>query len=268
MSIKINLWPNDPPSWNSADTRDRPWLDWHAHPDGGERSCVLIFPGGGYSIRAEHEGNPIADACHRAGFHAAVCHYRVQFPEAPQALMFGPLFDAQRAMRILRSRSQEFQIKNNNIACIGFSAGGHLCATLGVHWNHPTPEQDDLAGIYARPDALAPCYSVISTEDSCIHQGSFLNVLGENADASSLDFFSLEKHISTETPPIFLWHTADDAGVKLQNSLIFADYAQQHKVPVELHVFAHGKHGLGLAPDNAVVGQWWPLCAQWLHRYI
>ena len=268
MSEKIKLWPSTPPVWNTADTREQPWLDWFPHPDAGERPCVLVLPGGGYSVRAAHEAEPIALAAHAAGYHAAVCHYRVQFHESPQALAYGPLHDAQRAIRILRSDANKFPITDNKIAVIGFSAGGHLCASTGVLWRTAAPIEDDLFEISAKPTAIAPCYPVITSKESSIQKGSYVNLLGADANPQMLADFSLENHIDEETPPIFLWHTADDEIVDLQNSLVFADHAQQHMVPVELHVFPHGKHGLALAEDDPCVGQWVPLFHNWLHRYL
>ncbi len=268
MPEKISLWPSLPPLWNNADPREQPWIDWFPHPDAGERPCVLVLPGGGYAIRAAHEADPIALSAHEAGYHAAVCHYRVQYHDAPQVLAYGPLFDAQRAIRLLRSDAQRFPILDHKIAVIGFSAGGHLCASTGVHWRVSPPMEDDLLAISAKPNAIAPCYPVITSDQSSIQKGSFCNLLGFDASPQSLAEFSLEKHIDEETPPIFLWHTADDEIVDLQNSLVFADYAQQNLVPVELHVFPHGKHGLGLATDDPCVGQWVPLFHNWLKRYL
>ncbi|NRA37720.1 MAG: alpha/beta hydrolase [Planctomycetes bacterium] len=268
MPQKFELWPDTVPLWNEADTRDKPWMDWYVHPDGGERPCLLIFPGGGYHVRAPHEGEPFAYAAHAAGYHAAVCHYRVQWGETPQPLLHGPLWDAQRAMRLLRSDKNTFPVLDNKIAVIGFSAGGHLCAATSVHWRHPGPVEDDLADICARPDACIPCYAVISIDKSAKEKGSFMNLLGKNSDKTLYEFFSLEKHVDAECPPLFLWHTADDEIVPLQNSLCMAAAAQQHQVPVELHVFPHGKHGLGLAEDDKEVGQWWPLCVNWLKKYL
>lgn len=263
---KIALWPNTPPLWNEADTREQPWLEWYPHADGGVRGCVLVFPGGGYGMRAPHESVPIAEAANAAGFHAAVCHYRVAWREDPVALGNGPLFDAQRAIRILRSHATEWGV--GKIATLGFSAGGHLCASTATLWRTSVPAEDDLKDISAKPDAFVPCYPVISSEASSIQRGSFLNLLGQDATQEQCDAYSLEKHVDAETPPCFIWHTADDEIVPLQNALILSDYLQRSGVPVELHVFPHGKHGLGLAEESDVVSQWWPLCVKCLGRYI
>ena len=263
---KLQLWPDIPPLWNPADNREQPWLEFYPHPDCGERGCVLVFPGGGYGVRAGHEAEPIARAANKAGFHGAVCHYRVQFREQPQALDLGPLYDAQRAIRILRAHAREWGI--GKVATLGFSAGGHLCASAGTLWRSDAPAADDLAAHSAKPDAFVPCYPVITSEGTSIQRGSFLNLLGDDASQERIDQFSLERHVDAETPPCFIWHTADDEIVHLKNALIFTEYLQQHQVPVELHVFPHGKHGLGLAEDDPVVGQWWPLCIKWLAHYI
>ena len=263
---KMRLWPNSIPLWNDADDREQPWLEFYPHADGGTRGCVLVFPGGGYGMRAPHEAEPIARAANDAGFHAAVCHYRVQFREKPQALDLGPLYDAQRAIRILRSHADDWGI--GKIATLGFSAGGHLCASTATLWRSDTPNEDDLSSLSAKPDAFVPCYPVITSEASSIQRGSFLNLLGEAASSERIDQFSLEKHVDNETPPCFVWHTADDEIVHLNNALLLTEQLQAHEVPVELHVFPHGKHGLGLAEDDPVVSQWWPLCVNWLQRYL
>jgi acetyl esterase/lipase len=262
----LSLWPATPPDWDPADDRPRPRLEWHPHTDGGQRPCLLIFHGGGYHECSAFEAGPIAAAANAAGFHAACCFYRLVNPASKRPLGRGPLYDAQRAIRLLRSRAGEWGI--GPLATIGFSAGGHLCACTGVHWRLPAPPEDDLAAIPVRPEAFAPCYAVICgthpLKGTCAQSG----LCGPQPDPETVAFFSIEQQVTADTPPCFLWSTAEDRTVPVANSLRLAEACARAGVPVELHVFPHGGHGLALAANDPVVSQWWGLCTAWLQRVL
>ncbi|OPZ08677.1 MAG: Acetylxylan esterase precursor [candidate division BRC1 bacterium ADurb.BinA364] len=175
-----------------------------------------------------------------------------------------PLMDAKRAIRIVRSRAAQWNVDPEKIAILGFSAGGHLAGSLAVHWDEGDPQAaDPLDRISARPDAAVLCYAVLSAGVHR-HAGSFRNLLGPEPSSEMLAFMSLENHVDDRTPPTFLWHTAADAGVPVENSLVFAEALSAHKRPFELHVYPEGRHGLGLAPDDPHLATWSELCAQWL----
>lgn len=254
----IFLWPGEAPAQGASDFR--PWLDPYLLPtDGTARPAVMICPGGGYGGRAQHEGIDIARAFNKEGFHAFVCHYRVTPNFHP-----APLWDAARCIRIIRARAAEWGVDAERVAVCGFSAGGHLAGSLGTLYEQSAPtEPDAIDAITARPDALILCYAVL-TWGPHAHQGSFRNLLGPDAQESDREQLSLERWVNAQTPPTFLWSTAEDKGVPVQNSLIFATALRQAGVDFALHVFPKGSHGLGLAPAYPDVSRWHDLCSEWL----
>ena len=257
-SRSILLWPGAPP--NSAPGNDfRPWLDPFPIQTDTPKGAVLICPGGGYRNRAPHEGTPIARAFNAAGFHAFVVQYRVAPNHHP-----APLMDASRALRVIRERADEWKVDRDRIAVCGFSAGGHLAASLGVYCDDGDAKAADVIERHScRPNALILCYAVFSTGEFG-HRGCWTNLLGENPSEEALRRMSLELRVTEETPPAFLWHTVADPIVPVENALLMAEALRRHKVPFELHVYPEGRHGLGLAPNNPHVATWMGLCCQWL----
>jgi acetyl esterase/lipase len=150
---------------------------------------------------------------------------------------------------------------------LGFSAGGHLASTLATHHQRFVSPEDDLASSQdARPDAAVLCYPVIDMGEFA-HVMSRNRLLGPDPDPALLTLLSNHLQVTADTPPTFLWHTADDAGVPMEGSLFFAAACRKHKVPVELHVFESGKHGLGLA-DGQPAGAWKDFCVEFLRRHL
>ncbi len=222
----------------------------------------MVCPGGGYWGLADHEGDPIAQGLAAEGFDAAVLHYRL----APTHRHPQMLHDAQRGMRLMR---QHAAIRAKKTAVLGFSAGGHLASTLAVYGGQFGCEQDDLAAeVEARPDAAVLCYPVIDLAGESAHVGSRTALLGPEADPEEVACLSNHNHVNENTPPTFLWHTADDDVVPLENSLMFARACRQAQVPVELHVYESGEHGLGLACDRSDVRQWFAACVAFLGRHL
>jgi len=264
MSDAFPLWQETPPDWPESAELALPQLQLLPHPDGGIRPCLLILPGGGYGHLAVHEGAPVASIAHAADMHAAVCSYRVR-GETAVALGLGPLHDAQHAIRLLRHHGADWGM-DGRIAVLGFSAGGHLCAATGVHWRRTPPPAEAHAAVSARPDAIVPCYPVICARAPAAHSGSIHNLCGADPDDDTLALHDLPQHIDADTPPVFCWHSADDAAVPLSNSLTLAERCSAAGVPIELHVYPHGRHGLGLAPEDPVVGRWPENCVDWLRR--
>ncbi|MEZ4637660.1 MAG: alpha/beta hydrolase [Caldilineaceae bacterium] len=253
----IWLWPED--GFEAAEPGFRPWFDPYPLPGETALGAVLICPGGGYARRAYHEGILIAECFNALGFHAFVVHYSVAPHRHPQ-----PLRDVARALRMIRQRAGEWRVDPEHIAVCGFSAGGHLTASLGVHFDHAALHADTAHdGVSSRPDALILCYPVISSGEFR-HQGSFDNLLGEHADEAARAEMSLELQVNAHTPPAFLWHTVEDAGVPVENSLLFAQSLRRCGVPFEMHIYPHGRHGLGLSAEDPHVATWVDLCAGWL----
>lgn len=254
----MNLYPNTHPA-NNPQSDFIPTLDCYPVQTPNPKGAVLICPGGGYANRAAHEGKNIAEAFNAQGLHAFVVQYRVSPNQHP-----APLADASRALRIIRANANEWQVNPNHIAVCGFSAGGHLTASLGVHYaTHIPGAGDNIDAQSNRPDALILGYPVISAGEFK-HQGSFKNLLGEDAPTDMIEFMSLEKQVTTQTPPTFLWHTAEDAGVPAENSMLFAQSLSKHNIPYELHIFPNGRHGLGLASEHPNVAAWFDLSVTWL----
>ena len=255
---ELPLWPDSPP-YQSAEDSFQPYLKPFLLQTSAPRGAVLVFPGGGYAGRAAHEADPIAERINAAGLHAFVVHYRVNPHRHP-----APLTDAARAVRIVRKHAAEWGIAPDRIAVLGFSAGGHLAASLGVHYDDAEPGVDDeYASVSPRPDALVLCYAVLSS-GKYGHGGSMQNLLGPDASADMLAYMSLENQVTENTPPAFLWSTADDQSVPVQNSLDFAAALRENNVPFEMHVYPHGRHGLGLSEDDPHIASWMELCTEWL----
>ena len=257
----IHLWDLDAPAAHDRQSLPRRRLIQSRQP----RPLVLVCPGGGYGHLAPHEGMPVAEAFNRHGFHAAVLDYSL----APDAQHPQMLNDVQRAIRLIRKLASDWGV-TDKIAVLGFSAGGHLASSAATLFDQYTSERDDLAGAYsARPDAAVLCYAVLELLDPAFaHGGSRKNLLGAAADDDALaEAMSTCRRVTPQTPPCFLWHTAEDPGVPVDNSLRFTAACRRHNVPVELHVYESGRHGVGLAPDLPARG-WVDLAAAFLHRHL
>ncbi len=252
----IKLWDVVPGSVDGFE----PYLEPYLLNDNKKHGAVIVCPGGGYSHRALHEGAPIAERMNREGFHAFVLQYRVKPNPWPE-----PQKDAGRAIRIVRKNAEQWNISADKIAILGFSAGGHLAASQGVYFNSEiTNGGDEMDKISSRPDAVIPCYPVITTNPEFAHTGSPKSLFGENPTSEQLESFSLEKHVSADSPPAFMWHTAADKGVPAMNSMLFAQALAKYDIPYELHIFPEGGHGLGMKPDVPYILIWPELASRWL----
>lgn len=257
----MNLWEQDIPGQESVEEKFTPYMTPYLLQNETPHGAVLVLPGGGYERRADHEGDPIAMWLNSIGLSAFVVHYRV----APYRHPY-PLGDAQRAVRLVRHHAKEWNIDPDRIGILGFSAGGHLAASASTHFDEGNPEAVDAVDRQSsRPNASILCYPVISFKEY-YHEGSMSRLLGENPPEELRNALSLELAVKPETPPSFLWHTADDGAVPVENSLMYAKALSNQRIPFELHVFPEGRHGLGLAEEDASVSQWTGLCAGWLQK--
>lgn len=254
-ATRIDLWSDTPPDWNPADKRPWPFLDYYAQPEAGA-PLMIVFPGGGYNACSEPEGMSAVRYYYAAGYDAAYVQYRTQYHPAREPLGWGPLRDAGQAIRCLETR--RFSFDRERTAAIGFSAGGHLCASLAVHGRRLDPALPWLPGT----SILA--YPVITTGEFR-HGGSVRNLCGDEPDPADLDFFSLEKQAHPEVAPVFLWHTAEDQAVPPQNSLCFAEALSRAGVPFELHIFPQGQHGVHMASETfPALNVWSAMSLTWL----
>ncbi|MBN1524756.1 MAG: alpha/beta hydrolase [Spirochaetales bacterium] len=224
--------------------------------------AFLVLPGGGYDHLAEHEGAPVAEWLNSIGISAFVLHYR----HAPYKYP-APLVDALRAMQYIRYHASEFRIDPDRIGILGFSAGGHLAMLVSTLDEYPAlHENDPVRKVSARPSCTVLCYPVISFLHEP-HQGVIDNLCGENPKTSLLKKLSGEHRVNEHMPPVFLWHTREDASVSVQHSILFADALKKHSVSYEMHLFEKGGHGLGLKPEAPEEVRQWPvLCEQWLKK--
>lgn len=226
----------------------QPSITWYPADSGQNRGTVIVCPGGGYAMKAPHEGEPIALKLNTFGINACVLDYRV-YPD----LHPSPYQDARRAILLAREKAATNGTKPDKIGILGFSAGGHLAASAGTMW-----DQDA-----CRPDAMVLCYPVI-TFSKAGHIGSRMNLLGESATPTQVSDLSLENRVDRRTPPAFLWHTSDDEAVPVENTLLMASALALRQVVFACHIYPHGRHGLGLAEDSPDVRGWIGECAAFL----
>lgn len=223
-------------------------------------TAVLICPGGGYGILAiNHEGDKVAKEFNKIGVAAFVLKYRLPDDQIMDDKTTGPLQDAQQAMALLQKNAKQWGIHPDKIGVMGFSAGGHLASTLSVRYNVPKIT-DQTAKV--KPAFSLLIYPVISLT-SFPHMGTSNNLLGKEASAEQKAYFSNEKHINAQTPPAFMVHAADDGGVPVQNSMLYAQGLVEHKVPVELHVYQNGGHGFGLN-NKSTTDPWFERLRNWM----
>ena len=259
----IPLWPGGAPgALGTADT-DTPTITvYPTRQTPKSATAVLVFPGGGYGgLAMNHEGRQVANWLNNYGIVAFVLKYRLG-PRYHHPIEIG---DAQRAIRLVRARAQEFGIAPNRVGVWGFSAGGHLAATAGTHFdsgNAGAADPIDRQG--SRPDFLILAYPVISFTTPYTHRGSLKNLLGDNPDAKLVESLSNELQVTAQTPPTFLFHTNADTGVPAENSVLFYMALRRAKVPAEMHIFEHGPHGVGLGGPDTALAEWPALLATWL----
>ena len=217
-------------------------------PEKANGAAVVICPGGGYGgLVSGPEGHGIAAWLNRHGITGIVLEYRL-----PAGRSQVPLLDAQRAIRTTRSHAKEWGIDPARIGIMGFSAGGHLAATAGTHFDDGDPKAEDaIDRIGCRPDFMILVYPVITMGEKT-HQGSRNNLLGKNPEAKLVELFSNEKQVTPKTPPAFLAHAKDDRAVVPDNSKAFHDALQAHKVQSKYLELPSGSHGL-----NGYKGPMW-----------
>jgi len=270
-SQTIDIWENLKYS-GEAEDKFRPTMDTYVLKGDKKRGAVLVCPGGGYSYISPREAEPIALKFNAAGFHAFVLYYSCAPRRHPQ-----PLLDVSRAMCIIRNNAEEWNVDTEKIAISGFSAGGHLAASLAVYYDKPYLK--NIKGIedgLNKPNALILGYPVISS-GVYAHRGSFNNLLGQNPADGALEEMALEDAVNDKVPPTFLWHTYEDSSVPIENSLFFAAALRKNNVPFEMHIYPRGPHGISLATEETRrengenyphVATWIGLCIEWLKNEV
>ncbi|HQH53484.1 MAG TPA: alpha/beta hydrolase [Candidatus Hydrogenedentes bacterium] len=257
----IPIWNGTPPEAKGSEAADIPTLGLYPLEQDAAGPAVLVCPGGGYSgLAMDHEGEQIAQWLNKNGLAAFVLTYRVSPYRHPL-----PLNDAKRAMRLVRANAAAWKVDPARLGIMGFSAGGHLASTVSTRFDlGDASAQDPVDRQSSRPDFAILCYPVITFQPPYAHMGSRNNLLGEDAPEELVQSLCNHTQVTEQTPPTFLFHTADDPGVPVQNSLLYFSALREHNVPAELHVYEHGRHGVGLAPDMPELATWPGLCINWL----
>lgn len=255
----IPLWPEGSRNNPVAGRRPsmeiyRPFSPAHSIP-----ATIVILPGGGYSSLSAFE-RLFAEYFRGLGYTAVVVNYRVAPNRYP-----APYADAARAIRLLRVRGSEWGVPVQNLALMGGSAGGHLAALVATQPEIYRDSDDEYAStVSVVPDRLILAYPVISAVKECAHCQTFERLLGPNPSDELRHLLSPELHVSAQTPPVFLFHAADDPLVSVENSIVFAQACWAQKVPAELHVFPRGGHGRLFAYAADVSPRWRALLQEWL----
>jgi acetyl esterase/lipase len=219
---------------------------------------VIICPGGGYSILAfDKEGTKVAQKFAEIGVTAFVLKYRLPSDLIMEDKSMGPLQDALQAIYLVRKNAAVWNIQPNKIGIMGFSAGGHLAASLTVHYNDMKVQNEE--GISLRPDFSLLIYPVISF-GTVTHAGSVKSLVGENPTQVQKTYFSNQNHVNANTPPTFLVHANNDATVPVKNSILFNEALVKFKVPAEMHIYQSGGHGFGLK------GTWFETMINWMRE--
>jgi acetyl esterase/lipase len=276
----IPLWPGDPPGIARLVAQPAPADGSPAflqnvsrpelrvfHPKHSNGLALLVIPGGAYwFVSSANEGVDLAQRMTASGVTVFVLTYRLP-GEGWRNRSNVPLQDAQRAVRVIRANAARFGIDAEKLCSIGFSAGGHLAATLATqHAEHVYDQIDAADEVSARPFATGLIYPVITMDKAWTHEKSRNLLLGESPSNAEVEHRSAERHVDAETPPVFILHAFDDDAVPVENSLRFMDAMRAAKRPVEAHLLQEGGHAFGVGFPNTVSAHWVPLFSTWMQR--
>lgn len=261
---ELRLWTGDAPGSLGKAPKDVPTLTRFVPQGKASGASVVICPGGGYGMLADHEGSHYALWLNEQGIAAFVLKYRL----APDGYRHPAMMhDVQRAIRMVRAHAKEWRLDPSRVGVMGSSAGGHLAATALTHFDAGNPgATDPIERVSSRPDLGILIYPVV-TMGADTHAGSRDNLLGPNPDPTLVEFLSNEKQVTANTAPTFIFHGYDDAAVKVENSMQFAAALRRNRVPFALHIEPKSPHGIGLGSaewDPSKRAPWTSECARWL----
>lgn len=214
------------------------------HRENRKRPCMVVCPGGGYSMCSQRESEPIALKFLADGYNVFVINYSVAPHRFPCQLR-----EVAAVMELIYKNADAWNCDTEKIAIIGFSAGGHLAAHYSTMYD--CKEVREVFPDSKPVNASVLSYPVISADRDFAHMGSFKNLLGHEPDEQEVKYFSCNNNVKENTPPAFLWHTAEDNCVPVKNSLVYAEALAKYKIPFELHVFPYGAHGLSTCDDQS-----------------
>jgi acetyl esterase/lipase len=251
----VPLWDGKAPHAVGDSDADKPSLKVFraAKPNG---AAVVVCPGGGYGFLADdHEGKQVAEWLNTLGVTAFVLKYRIVTKDRPGPVHPAPLADAQRAIRLVRAKAADYGIDPKRIGIWGFSAGGHLASSAATHFDAGLKKNGDIIDSNScRPDFAILAYPVITMEDGVTHAGSKRNLLGAKPGPDLVEYYSNEKRVTKAMPPTFIFHTSADTAVLPENATRFYLACKKAGVPIELHIYERGKHGVGLGRDPKWTG--------------
>ncbi|WP_081829922.1 GNAT family N-acetyltransferase [Butyrivibrio sp. NC2002] len=246
-SERINIWKDGEYNYPYAFGFE-PNMVSYLHDDDAKHPCMIVVPGGGYYIVSPTEAKIVADRFYKMGYNTFVVTYTTNLLWK-EPLKDLPMEDLSRAIRLVRANADSYGIDENKVYVCGFSAGAHLVGSVCVHFDDIKDPDDQLENISNRPDAAILSYPVI-TSGEFAHRESFDALVGSDASKEELDYYSLEKQVTKDTPPTFLWHTATDETVPVENSYLYESALRKNGVLYALHVFSKGHHGLSLGNAN------------------
>lgn len=274
INSKLNIW--DEYSYKGIVVDEfEPQLTTYILEGEKPRGIVLILPGGGYGFTSPREAEPIALKFNNAGYHSLVLDYSCAPNVYPQSLL-----DCGRALTMIKENRKLWKINLDKIYVCGFSAGGHLAASISNMYEQEWMSDIsgiDLKGIKIRGSILS--YPVLSAGEFR-HDGSFVNLLGSKVSESQRMNYSMENLVSKSTPETFIWHTVEDQSVPVENTLFYISALQKKSIPFECHIYPKGSHGISLATKetandksqiNSHVSSWMGLCCEWMdshHQYM
>ena len=230
-----------------------PNIHAYLHDDDEKRDCMIVLPGGGYCMVVPPEAKIPAMEFYNRGMNVFILTYTTDITFSVP-LKKQPLNDTARAVRFIRKRAAEYNIDGKKLLICGFSAGAHVCGTLAVHFDEVADENVDYKDISARPDGVILSYPVITTGEFT-HIYSVWALLGKDAPKEELDYFSLEKQVKENTPPCFIWQTATDNLVPVENSYLMAKALKEKGVMYAHYVFPEGFHGLSVPNEDFFAGK-------------
>ena len=228
--------------------------------------AVIIIPGGGYSFLSfDKEGIEIANWFNSFGVSAFVLKHRLPGWEAENCKSVSAILDAEQAIRLVRSKSKEWNIDPKKIGVIGFSAGGHLASTVSTHFDYGSETSEDkIEKTSSRPDYSILIYPVITMKKNETNGWTRDNLIGKNPDQEKVKKFSGELNVSKDTPPAILIHTSDDTVVKPINSINYYLALKRHNIPAALHIWEKGGHGYGISEAKGAVRSWPQVVRDWM----
>lgn len=211
-----------------------------------KRPCMVVCPGGGYSMCSQRESEPIAFHFLPEGYNVFVITYSTSPNRFPTQIR-----EVAALMELIYSKSEEWNCDTERILICGFSAGGHLAAHYSTMF-----DCKEVREVFPESKAVngsVLCYPVITADPNYSHRGSFINLTGrETPTEEDINYFSCDRNVKESTPPAFIWHTASDGAVPVMNSFLYASALNKFKIPFELHIYPFGNHGLSTSDAQTV----------------